>query len=434
VSEPAPDKPPPKGECAAAKPEDAPSPVPGAPAGEHEKAVEHAKPKAAPRPALRARASGESRPTPVGKPIYRKTTKLVAVSVPPAVAISDPKARIGRVLRERWRIDDLVWSTPASSLYWATHRAGTRAAIRVLSSELSADPRRRSAFFETAQIAQRIDHDAAVRVLDDDVTEDGAAFIVLELFTATSLADMLRFAPGPLDTDEALRIGDGILDVLAVAHGAGVHHGSLRAEDVYLTPQGRVRVLGFGGIDAEEAVNFQRDTSAAGVLLHLMLTGEPPRGIPLASRPSYRPERVSSALAEVVDRALGVGMVEPWVDAPAMAGAFRAALRAQWRESGKSGESDARIDPAPLALAPVHVPSITHDAGHAMNPIFFGERALHRRVVTAPIGPSPLPPAPLPASPRSAVPLLGPKRTPLVIAVGLGLVLALVGLVVFLGR
>ena len=237
----------------------------------------------------------------------------------------DPTSRLGRVLRERWRVDELVWTTPSSSLYWATHRTGTRAAIRVLAPELSALESRASAFLETASIVQKIGHDGAVRILDDDRDQDGCVFLVLELFDAISLRALLDAARQPMAMDDAARIGVGMLEVLAAAHSAGIAHGALRAEDVFVTRQGHVKLLGFEGRphDFDGGPNLQRDTSAAGTLLYTMLAAQPPRGHSLAIA---RPD-LPHWLVEVVDRALGFGSAAPWPDAGAMLQAILSAHR-----------------------------------------------------------------------------------------------------------
>jgi eukaryotic-like serine/threonine-protein kinase len=239
----------------------------------------------------------------------------------------DPATRIGRVLRERWRVDELVWTTPASSLYWATHRTGTRAAIRVLAPELSANDARAGAFLETASIVQGIGHDGAVRILDDDRDQDGCVFLVLELFDATSLRALLDGAREPMAIEDAARVGVGTLEVLAAAHRAGIAHGALRAEDVFITRQGHVKLLGFEGRPGDLAAgpNFQADTSAVGTLLYTMLAAVPPRGHSLAM---VRPD-LPEWLVEVVDRALGFGAAVPW---PA-AGAMLAAILSMHRPS-----------------------------------------------------------------------------------------------------
>jgi hypothetical protein len=285
---------------------------------------------------------------------------------PAKAANADGSERVGRVLRERWRIEQLIWKTSGGALYWATHRTGTRVAIHVLFPELSADPERKRRFIEAAAGARAIGHDGAVRVIDDDVDSDGAVFLVLELFDATSLAWMFDAAHGPFELAEALRIGDGLLEVLAAAHAAGRKHGALSAESVFLTRQGQVKLLGFS--DDPEA-NVRHDTAAAGRILFTMLAGTPPNGRSLAEQATTLP----SALVEIVDRALGVGGAKPWRDA----GEMHAALRDVSRDGEQVETSKAIVvgtTTAPLVVAPrPRVPSVAPIfAMGEMNPLFLG--------------------------------------------------------------
>lgn len=271
-------------------------------------------------------------------------------TVRPVAEPLDPKARLGRVLRERWRVDELVWSTPASSLYWATHRTGTRAAIRVLAPELSANPVRAGHFLETAAIVQKIGHDGAVRILDDDKDQDGCVFLVLEIFDAVSLRAIMDAARDPMALEEAARIAIGILEVLAAAHRAGIAHGALRAEDVFVTRQNHVKLLGFEGRPEsfDAGPNFQRDTSAVGSLLYTMLAAAPPRGHSLAVARQDLP----GWFVDVVDRALGVGASTPWPDAGAMLGAILKAYRPPTPLEAFEPVSPLTAPPGASALSP----------------------------------------------------------------------------------
>jgi serine/threonine protein kinase len=289
----------------------------------------------------------------------------------------DPRTRLGRVLRERWRVDELVWTTPASSLYWATHRTGTRAAIRVLAPELSASEVRASAFLETASIVQKIGHDGAVRILDDDRDQDGCVFIVLELFDAVSLRALLDGAHEPMAMAEAARIGVGILEVLAAAHRAGIQHGALRAEDVFVTRQGHVKLLGFEARphDHEAGPNFQRDTSAVGTLLYTMLAASPPRGHSLALARGDLPPW----LVELVDRALGFGSASPWPDAGAMLDAILAAHKLPTPPS--AFEANATLVDPPTTMRTPGDSFVPFPVTDDMNPLFVQTGGSFRPIV-----------------------------------------------------
>src|SRR6185503_20213312 len=96
------------------------------------------------------------------------------------------RGRIGRVLRDKWRIDALLGIGGMAAVYAGTHRNGKRGAIKLLHLELSLDAEARSRFLHEGYVANRVDHPGAVSVLDDDVDEDGAVFLVMELLEGRS--------------------------------------------------------------------------------------------------------------------------------------------------------------------------------------------------------------------------------------------------------
>lgn len=69
-------------------------------------------------------------------------------------------------------------------------------------------------------------------------------FVAMELVAGQPLS--ARLAEGPLRPDELLRYGLPLTDALAYAHEHGVVHGDLKSANAIVTPDGRLKVLGFG--------------------------------------------------------------------------------------------------------------------------------------------------------------------------------------------
>ena len=156
------------------------------------------------------------------------------------------EARIGMVLREKWHIDRVLGTGGFGVVYAATHRAGKRVAVKLLHPQLSSDPDIRKRFMREAYAANIVDHPGAVSVLDDDVTEEGAAFLVMDLLEGETLEARRTRKGGTLPPDEVLSIADQVLDVLVAAHAKGVIHRDLKPENVFLTREGSIKVLDFG--------------------------------------------------------------------------------------------------------------------------------------------------------------------------------------------
>src|SRR5262249_14176759 len=130
------------------------------------------------------------------------------------------------------------------TVYFAVHRNGTRAAIKMLHPDLSADRAILERFLREGYLANKVEHPGAVHVLDEDVAEDGSAFLVMELLEGKSLDKIVEERPLPIG--EALRVTRLALEVLAAAHERGIVHRDIKPENVFITSTGDVKILDFG--------------------------------------------------------------------------------------------------------------------------------------------------------------------------------------------
>ncbi|MRG96289.1 serine/threonine-protein kinase [Polyangium spumosum] len=346
------------------------------------------------------------------------------------------RARVGQVLRGKWRLDGLLGVGGTACVYAATHRNGKRGAVKLLRPEYATDEEARRRFLREGYVANRIEHPGAVAVLDDDAAEDGTVFLVMELLEGQNLDERVRSFPGGrLHPAEVAFVAERLLDVLAAAHDKGVVHRDLKPENVFLTRSGAVKILDFGIARLRETTNVggvgratevgsvmgtpafmppeqalghtaeidaRTDLWALGAVMFHALSGKlvheaetvnkvlllamTRQAPPIASIvPGLPPE-----FCEVVDRALAFRRQDRWPDARVMQRALRAAMQ--------------RLPPAPPLV----------------------------------IGPGEGPPGPLertgsPLS-RDASSAAFPSRKPLVVGLSLALALALGGAVVVFVR
>jgi serine/threonine protein kinase len=277
--------------------------------------------------------------------------------------------RVGAVLCEKWRLDALVGEGGTGAVFAATHRTGKRVAIKVLHPWLITDARARELFLREAYVANQIDHPAVVSVLDDDVTDDGAPFLVMDLLDGQNCVELLQKRGRPLGEREALRVVEAVLDALAVAHARGVVHRDIKPENVFVCRDGSVKVLDFGLASARElfspglsllpdrtagtpafmspelargdraSIDERSDVWSVGAMLFTLLSGrwvhhDAAGGLLLAAMSREAPSianvvpSVSLEVAELVDRALAFDRAGRWPGARTMQIALRSAAKA----------------------------------------------------------------------------------------------------------
>ena len=116
-------------------------------------------------------------------------------------------------------------------------------AIKVLPSELAADPERRSRFEREARSASALSHPNILSIYDIG-SVDHTVYIAMELVDGATLKDLT--ASGALPVKKMLDISVQIADGLAAAHAAGIVHRDLKPQNVMVSKHGFVKILDFG--------------------------------------------------------------------------------------------------------------------------------------------------------------------------------------------
>ncbi len=122
-------------------------------------------------------------------------------------------------------------------------RLGREVAIKVLPEALARDADRLRRFEQEARTIAALNH-PNILAIHDIGTHDGAPFLVSELLEGMTLREKLE--AGPLPVRRAIENALGIAQGLAAAHEKGIVHRDLKLENVFLTRDGRVKVLDFG--------------------------------------------------------------------------------------------------------------------------------------------------------------------------------------------
>jgi serine/threonine-protein kinase len=179
------------------------------------------------------------------------------------------RARIGTVLRRKYRIDRVLGVGGMAVVYAATHEVNhAEFAIKMLHPELSIRKDIATRFLREGLVGNTVKHKGAVKVLDNDVAEDGAAFLVMELLDGSGVEQIWEKHGHKLPTRVVLAITHQLLDVLAAAHGKQIVHRDIKPANLFLTREGVLKVLDFG-------IARLRDATAESATHTGMLLGTP---------------------------------------------------------------------------------------------------------------------------------------------------------------
>ncbi|MGD0528275.1 MAG: serine/threonine-protein kinase [Polyangiaceae bacterium] len=295
--------------------------------------------------------------------------------------------RVGSMVKDKWQLEALLGAGGTACVYSAVHRNGRRVAIKVLHPEMSAIPDVVKRFLREGYLANRVGHPNAVAVMDDDRTDDGAVFLVMELLEGHSLERHAKTGGERLARSTVLRLMDGTLDVLAAAHAKGIVHRDIKPANLFMTVDGQIKVLDFGiarlvetvgdgpmthtgfaigtpsFMPPEQArgrwdlVDARTDVWAVGATMYALLTGDRPRHgatttqeelllamtQPLAPLASILPD-IAPEVAAIVDRAVAYDRDARWPDAMAMRQALSGLLG-----NASLVDSRARLPASPIA-------------------------------------------------------------------------------------
>src|ERR1700730_3816810 len=122
-------------------------------------------------------------------------------------------------------------------------KLGRDVAIKVLPASLSENADRLNRFEQEAQAAGALNHPNILSIYHIG-THDGAPYIVSELLEGETLRE--RMAGGALPQRKAIDYGLQIAKGLAAAHEKGIIHRDVKPDNVFITDDGRVKILDFG--------------------------------------------------------------------------------------------------------------------------------------------------------------------------------------------
>jgi Tol biopolymer transport system component len=120
---------------------------------------------------------------------------------------------------------------------------GRDVAIKVIPSSVAVDKDRLRRFEQEACAAGALNH-PNILVVHDIAAHDGSPYVVSELLEGETLRK--RIAATPLNQRRALDYALQIANGLAAAHEKGIIHRDLKPDNIFITNDGRLKILDFG--------------------------------------------------------------------------------------------------------------------------------------------------------------------------------------------
>jgi serine/threonine-protein kinase len=123
-------------------------------------------------------------------------------------------------------------------------RLGRAVAVKVLAADSLGSDVARKRLIREARAAAALEHEGIIRVYDVGETDDGGAFLVMELVRGQSVRDLLL--KGPLSVKHAVDVIVQAGRALHVAHQAGIVHRDIKPDNIMVRESGVVIVVDFG--------------------------------------------------------------------------------------------------------------------------------------------------------------------------------------------
>lgn len=157
--------------------------------------------------------------------------------------MGDEESMIDRTVKH-YKVDELLGKGGMGIVYRAQDLKLKRpVALKMLKTDLTADPDRLKRFLQEARAAAAITHPAIAQVYDID-TVDETTFIVMEFIEGQTVGKLI--ANKEMDMIGSVEIALQVAEGLAKAHKSKIIHRDIKSENIMVTRDGHAKLLDFG--------------------------------------------------------------------------------------------------------------------------------------------------------------------------------------------
>jgi serine/threonine-protein kinase len=162
-----------------------------------------------------------------------------------AERFEDEPAGEGVVIAGRYELGSQL-GTGGMGVVWRgrDRRLARAVAVKVLSQSSVGSDVARTRLIREARAAAALEHEGIIRVYDVGETDDGGAFLVMELIRGRSLRGVLEM--GTMKLGSRVDVIVQAARALHFAHEAGIVHRDVKPDNIMIREDGRVTVVDFG--------------------------------------------------------------------------------------------------------------------------------------------------------------------------------------------
>jgi len=179
----------------------------------------------------------------------KQTLAPASAMVPPpspAPPVVEPPSDPDRLKGTPYRLLGEIGEGASGTVHEALHLdLGRRVALKLLSREAAGNAAGFEQFRREAQTVAQLEHENIVTVYDFGKTEDGQAYLSMELLRGDAL-DQLLTRNGPHEWRSAVSLAIQACRALEAAHDAGIVHRDIKPANLFVTRTGLLKLLDFG--------------------------------------------------------------------------------------------------------------------------------------------------------------------------------------------